>query len=114
MSPRRRANLLLGMLIPVAMAIGGMSAALASQAELERELERELHKMPPPATLPLPETIACYERLARISHYAPLPIQSEPAQCATIDLVRLDRVLMPDRAEVALNPPPTLLCSMAE
>ena len=114
MPPRRCANLVLGMLVPVALAIGGMSAALASQSELELELERELHKMPPPATLPLPETIACYERLAKISHYAPLPIQSVPAQCATIDLVRLERVLMPDQTLVAVTPPPTLLCSMAE
>ena len=70
--------------------------------------------MPPPALLPTPATLACYERLAKISHYAPLPIQSEPAQCATIDLVRLDRMTMPDQTEVAVNPPPILLCSMAE
>jgi hypothetical protein len=64
--------------------------------------------------LPTPATLACYERLARISHYAPLPIQSDPAQCATVDLVRLDRVTMPDQTQVALNPSPVLLCSMAE
>jgi len=90
------------------------SMAQASNSELERELLRELHKMPPPATLPLPETLACYERLGKIAQFAPLPIQSEPAQCATVDLVRLDRVLMPDRTAVAVNPPPVLLCSMAE
>jgi hypothetical protein len=98
----------------MAMIFGNAGGAGASNSELERELWRELHRMPPPALLPTPATLACYERLAKISHYAPLPIQSEPAQCATVDLVRLDRVTMPDRTEVTLNPPLTLLCNMAE
>jgi hypothetical protein len=114
MSKQNRAALLLGMLLAAALIAAVATPAKASESELERELQRELHKLPPPATLPTPETLACYERLARISHFAPLPIRSEPAQCATIDLVRLDRVLMPDDTQVAVNPPPTLLCSMAE
>ena len=114
MSQGSRSNLLLTMLLPMAMIIGIAGASQAANSELERELQRELHRMPPPALLPTPATLACYERLAKISHYAPLPIQSEPAQCATVDLVRLDRVTMPDRTMVALNPPPVLLCSMAE
>lgn len=118
MSQCSRTMLILGMLMPIAtiagMIVGVSGAAAASNSELERELQRELHRMPPPAVLPSPATLACYERLGKISHYAPLPIQSEPAQCATIDLVRLDRVLMPDRTQVAVNPPPVLLCSMAE
>jgi hypothetical protein len=113
MSQGSRSKLLLTMLLPMAMTVGA-GAAPAANSELERELQRELHRMPPPALLPTPATLACYERLAKISHYAPLPIQSEPAQCATVDLVRLDRVTMPDRTMVALNPPPVLLCSMAE
>jgi hypothetical protein len=101
-------------LVTMALIVGAAVAAQATESELERELARELNRMPPPALLPAPETLACYERLAAIARYAPLPIQSEPAQCATVDLVRLDRVLMPDRTEVVVNPPPTLLCSMAE
>jgi hypothetical protein len=89
-------------------------AYASNTSELQHELDRELHKMPPAATLPTPQTLACYERLGKIARFAPLPIRPEPAQCATIDLVRLDRVLMPDGAAVALNPPPTLLCRMAE
>ena len=67
-----------------------------------------------------PPRCRCLRRLPatsaspRFRTIAPLPIQSEPAQCATIDLVRLDRILMPDQTVVAVNPPPTLLCSMAE
>ena len=103
---------LVGLALGMLLAVTDGTPARAS--DLEQELQRELHKMPPPATLPLPETIACYERLAAIARYEPLPIRSEPAQCATIDLVRLDRVLMPDRTEVAVSPPPALRCSMAE
>ncbi|MEA3024945.1 MAG: hypothetical protein QOF91_230 [Alphaproteobacteria bacterium] len=118
MSQSNRIRRIPGMLVPMAMIVGmtfGMAGmAAASNSELERELQRELHRMPPPALLPTPATLACYERLARISHYAPLPIQSEPAQCATVDLVRLDRVLMPDQTQVAVSPPAVLLCSMAE
>ena len=52
--------------------------------ELERELHRELHQMPPPALLPIAgNTQACYDRLAKIAHFTPVPIRSEPAQCAT-------------------------------
>ena len=86
-------------------------AYASNTSELQHELDRELHKMPPAATLPTPQTLACYERLGKIARFAPLPIRSEPAQCATIDLVRLDRVLMPDGAAVAVNPPPTLLAA---
>jgi hypothetical protein len=109
-----RTRFALGMLAAMTMSMGTPAVARSGGSELERELQRELHRMPPPAVLPTPATLACYERLGRIAHFAPLPIQSEPAQCATVDLVRLDRVTMPDRTEVAVNPPPVLLCSMAE
>lgn len=111
---RSRARLVLGIFMLLAMAIGMSGATRAVESELERELRRELHRMPPPALLPTPATLACYERLAKISRYVPLPIQAEPAQCATADLVRIDRVLMPDMTQVSVTPPAVLLCSMAE
>ncbi len=83
MSQGSRSNLLLTMLLPMAMIIGIAGASQAANSELERELQRELHRMPPPALLPTPATLACYERLAKISRFAPLPIQSEP--CAMRD-----------------------------
>ena len=58
---------------------------------------------------PTPETSACYERPRQSRSSSPLPMQAEPAQCATADLVRLGKILMPDRTPVALNPPPTIL-----
>ena len=58
--------------------------------------------------------LACYERLAAVAQYAPVPMQPEPAQCAAIDLVQVGKVLMPDGTQVSFNPPPTLRCNMAE
>jgi len=86
----------------------------AGNSDLSHELYRELHKMPPPAVLPGPEVLACHERLASLATFHPLPITPEPSQCAAYDLVRIERVTMPDRSIVTLNPPPTLRCVMAE
>jgi hypothetical protein len=70
--------------------------------------------MPPAATVPDPETRACYERLGRIARFAPIPIRIEPAQCARFDMVRLERITMTDGKFVTVMPAPTLRCSMAE
>jgi hypothetical protein len=97
------------------LACCGVLLAAAGVAYASPELEPQLSTQVAPAVSgPTPQTLACYERLGKIARFAPLPIRPEPAQCATVDLVRLDRVLMPDRTEVAVNPPPTLLCHMAE
>ena len=93
------------------------SAALAApnaSSELERELYRELHKMPPAAVFPSAETRACYERLGKIAQFTPIPIRVEPSQCARFDMVRLDRIVMPDQKFVAVTPAPQLQCAMAE
>ncbi len=93
---------------------GAAVAASTDRAELVHELYRELHKMPPAAVLPGPETLACYQRLAKLAEFHPLPITPEPSHCAAYDLVRIERVTMPDRSVVTLNPAPTLRCVMAE
>jgi hypothetical protein len=98
----------------IATPLGSVTAAPTDDSELTHELYRELHKMPPPAALPGPETLACYQRLAKLATFHPLPITPEPAQCAAYDLVRIERVTMPDRSTVTLNPAPTLRCTMAE
>ena len=92
--------------------------ARAGLSELDHELYREMHRGPqmplPPPPEPTAETLACYERLAKVAHFVPFPMQSEPAQCAVTDLVRLDRVTMPDQTQTAINPPATVRCVMAE
>jgi len=114
MRPRRQAGLMPLLLIALGAGIAAAVAAGTPDLELQRELYRELHKMPPAAVFPSPETQACYDRLGKIARFAPVPIRVEPAQCARFDMVRLDSVMMPDRTSVAVTPAPQLQCSMAE
>ena len=87
------------------------TAALPPDQELQRELQCELHRMPQPA---VPEDLACAEQLAEIARYTPQPNRAGPAECGAVDLVRLDRIVMPDKVRVSLQPPPLLRCSMAQ
>jgi hypothetical protein len=102
------------MFAAIAVTAGLADPALAATSELQRELYRELHKMPPAAVFPDPATRACYERLGKIAQFTAIPIRVEPSQCARFDMVRLDRILMPDRKFVVVTPAPSLQCSMAE
>jgi hypothetical protein len=90
--------------------------ALATTAtashEVDEELQRELRRLPAPE--PLPEELLCAQRLAKIAHYTPVPSRDGPGECGGIDLVRIDKVMMPDKSTVALKPAPTLRCAMAE
>ena len=115
MRQRRRPGLI-RLLLPLALgaSVAAASAAGTPPLELQRELYRELHKMPPAAVFPSAETQACYDRLGKVAHFTPVPIRVEPSQCARFDMVRLDRVTMPDQTFVAVTPPPQLQCSMAE
>src|SRR5215212_5767498 len=115
MGLRRRTGLM-PLLLPLALgaSLAAASAAGTPELELQRELYRELHKMPPAAVFPSAETQACYDRLGKIANFAPVPIRVEPAQCARFDMVRLDRVMMPDQTFVAVTPAPQLQCTMAE
>src|SRR5471032_2847952 len=117
MRQRRRAGLmplLLSLSLALSASVTAASAAGTPPLELERELYRELHKMPPAAVFPSAETQACYDRLGKIAQFTPVPIRVEPSQCARFDMVRLDRVTMPDQTFVAVTPPPQLQCTMAE
>ena len=102
------------LLIALGASVAAATAAGTPELELQRELYRELHKMPPAAIFPSAETQACYDRLGRIAQFTPVPIRVEPSQCARFDMVRLDRVAMPDQTFVAVMPPPQLQCDMAE
>jgi hypothetical protein len=106
-------RLALGMFVPMAV-VAGMADAAGAISEVQRELYRELHKMPPAAVLPSAEIRACYERLGRIARFTAIPIRVEPAQCARFDMVRLDRIVMPDSKVVTVVPPASLQCRMAE
>ncbi len=68
----------------------------------------------PPADAPS-EPSPCQQRLAASGHvvFSPLPPLTGPGGCGAPDVVRLEAVVMPDRSRVALDPPPTLRCTMA-
>jgi len=57
---------------------------------------------------------ACDLRLAQIAIFKPLPLLAGPGECGATDAVLLDSVILPGRATVAIAPPATLRCAMAE
>jgi hypothetical protein len=93
-----------------------LSAALIALASVSRAARAE---PPPPAPAPAPlavpaEPSECNRRLEEFAAFARLPPIAGPGECGGEDLVRLEAVIMPDRARVALAPPATLRCGMAE
>lgn len=73
----------------------------------------ELQDIAPPLTGLAPS--ACELRLSEIAAFASISPLAGPGECGATDVVRLESVTMPDnRTQVALNPPATLRCSMAE
>jgi hypothetical protein len=83
-------------------------------AAQDRGTEKEARPSQPASTPLPPEPLACAERLAKIARYTPLPSRSGPGECGGEDLVRVERILMPDNSKVALNPPAELQCDLAE
>jgi hypothetical protein len=66
-----------------------------------------------PAGAPLTPS-ACELRLSRLATFKPLPMLIGPGECGATDAVLLDSVILPDQAKVAVSPPATLRCPMAE
>ena len=69
----------------------------------------DLVEEPPP-----PEPSACQLRLGEIAAASPLPPLIGPGDCGAVDVVRLDAVLTADNGRIAIEPPATLRCEMAE
>jgi hypothetical protein len=72
----------------------------------------------PPVTQPKsrePELTACRLRLTReLAIVRSLPALEGAGDCAVPDVVRLEAVVLPDKSLVAVMPPATVRCSMAE
>ena len=64
----------------------------------------------PPAAAPS----ACQLRLAKLAEFQPLPAIVGPGECGAVDAVLLQSVILPDQVKVAVAPPATLRCTMAE
>ncbi len=57
---------------------------------------------------------ACQLRLAKVAVFEPIPVLVGPGECGAADAVRMDEIILPDQTRVAVAPPATLRCSMAE
>lgn len=61
------------------------------------------------------EPSACQIRVSdKIAVIEPLPSFGGPGDCGASDVVRLEAVIQPDKSRVALSPPATMRCTMAE
>jgi hypothetical protein len=57
---------------------------------------------------------ACQVRLAKIAVFKPLGTIVGAGECGTTDAVAMDTVILPDQTKVAVLPPATMRCPMAE
>ena len=57
---------------------------------------------------------ACELQLSKLAVFKPLPTLVGPGECGATDAVLLDAVILPDQNKVAVSPPATLRCPMAE
>jgi hypothetical protein len=57
---------------------------------------------------------ACQLRLAKLATFRALPVLVAPGECGAADAVVLETVTLPDQTKIALTPPATLRCTMAE
>lgn len=61
------------------------------------------------------EPSACQIRVAdKIAVIEPLPSFGGPGDCGASDVVRLEAIIQPDKSQVAVSPPATMRCTMAE
>ena len=57
---------------------------------------------------------ACQMRLAKIAAFQALPVLVGAGDCGATDAVLMDTVILPDQSKVAVTPPATMRCPMAE
>jgi hypothetical protein len=57
---------------------------------------------------------ACQVRLAKIAVFQPLPVLVGPGDCGANDAVLMDTIILSDQSKVAVSPPATMRCPMAE
>ena len=108
--------------IVVLSLLAACDLALAKEVPLPRA--KPLSVAHPPSLAPVPEVLPlhdaeawssdCALRLAEIARFAHQPSLNGPGQCGASDLVRLERIIMPNGALVRVMPAATLRCPIAE
>lgn len=64
---------------------------------------------------PTPHALStCQLRLTKLAEFQPLPLLAGPGECGAADAVLLRSVILPDQTKVAVTPPATLRCPMAQ
>jgi hypothetical protein len=99
------------MLIMMCVAPGSKHAVAAQAVPLPRERPRVLADQ---STTPDLQWSACDQRLTELAQFKPLPLITGPGECMASDVVLLDAVRLPNSERVAIAPPATLRCPMAE
>ena len=57
---------------------------------------------------------ACQADLAKVAEFQPLPVLVGPGDCGADDAVQLETITLSDQSKVAVSPPATLRCPMAQ
>jgi hypothetical protein len=57
---------------------------------------------------------ACQTALAKVAEFKPLPVLVGPGECGATDAVLMASIILPDQTRVAVSPPATLRCPMAQ
>jgi hypothetical protein len=106
----------------IALLVGASGLGAAQDIPLPRPKPPPLRALDyAPAALPAdpevkapPLLSACQLRLPERAVIHALPPLNGPGGCGGADMVKLEAVILPDKSRVALTPPATLACSMAE
>jgi hypothetical protein len=57
---------------------------------------------------------ACQTALTKVAEFKPLPVLVGPGECGATDAVLMASIIMPDQSRVAVSPPATMRCPMAQ
>ena len=57
---------------------------------------------------------ACQTALTKVAEFKPLPLLVGPGECGATDAVLMASIIMPDQSRVAVSPPATMRCPMAQ
>jgi hypothetical protein len=77
----------------------------------EEDKKPEAAEAKPPGP---PPPSACFVHLQEQAIMHALPAINKPGGCIANDVVRLDAVILADKRQVAMEPPPTMRCGMAQ
>ncbi len=81
--------------------------APAEATDDDKDKKPETAEAPPPPS-------ACFVHLQELAVVRALPPINKPGGCVADDVVQLDAVILPDKRQVAMEPPATFRCPMAQ